>query len=240
MKLSNHRIISICFAISIGSYALTGHSAVVTHLDFASWNAAVSAPVSTEDFNGFVSETPLGPAAVELAAGMSLQVDLDALSVDYVSSIIIADSTQPGIDGSNYAAIRLIENINDLATTMRLDFASGATAWGADFALLGGVGGGTFVIDVHSTDGTVLGTVDPASLALTSGGGSGFIGFSATGGDIASYLTFYMPAGGVTNVEAFSMDNIVVATVVPIPASIWLLGSGLLALVGWSTKKYRD
>ena len=225
-KNANNKIGQAFIACFIGLCTSSAQGAVTSYLDATSWAAAVGPANVTEDFNGFVSDTPLGPTPVALAGGMSLQVDLDALDLGYVSHIVVTSPV--GVDGTNYAAIRLIEDVGGLATTMRLDFAGGATAWGADFAGLGGVGGGTFVIDVHSSGGSVLGTIDPASLADPSGGGSGFIGFNATGGDIASYLTFYMPAGGITNIEAFAMDNIA-AVMVPEP-SIIALGVGLLGI----------
>lgn len=220
--------------------AVSAQAAIIGHLDAASWAAAAGAPNTSEDFSGFGVDTSLVPNPVLLAGGMSLQVDPDTFDVTFESLIRATLPVGAGVDGSEHASIRLAEvNATGASTTMRLDFANGATAWGADFAGLGGVGGGTFVLDVYDVTDSVLGTVDPASLALGSGGGAGFIGFNATGGDIASYLVFSMPIGGLSSLEAFAMDNLRAVTLtapVPAPGGLILLVLGLVG-VSFSRRK---
>lgn len=181
---------------------------------------------------GFPADTSLVPTPVALSGGLSLQVDEDAFDPSFERLIRSTPPLPtPGVNGTAHASVRLIEDFGASATTMRLDFAKGATARAANFAFLGGVGGGTFVIDVFAADGALLGTVEPGTLADASGAGSGFAGFTTTAGDIADHLVCAMPSGGATNSEAFAMvDRVAVAVpaAVPGPGTPWLVLGGSL------------
>ena len=63
---------------------------------------------------------------------------------------------------------------------------------------------------------------------------AGAYDFSANGNYTPAFngLRFSLPAGTDAAESAVRIDNLLVATAVPVPAAVWLFGSGLLML-GW-------
>jgi hypothetical protein len=92
---------------------------------------------------------------------------------------------------------------------------------------------------VKSTDAgeTVLGS--EVVFVTTGGLGTNFLhrGFSFEATGLSATLSFTGITGGF---DGLYIDNIVVSesavTTVPVPASVWLLGSGLMGLIGISRR----
>ena len=95
--------------------------------------------------------------------------------------------------------------------------------------VIGGTNGGTTDIDFFSTTGSLLDsfTVDHPSIFPT------FYGFKVTSGDLIGgvSLTNLDPGGLYFNEITFNQAT------VPVPAAIWLFGSGLIGLVGLARRK---
>jgi hypothetical protein len=116
--------------------------------------------------------------------------------------------------------------------TTTFSFASGIFGFGGDWDLAGPGGQGTGIIVTLTllAGGTeVLTTEIPRTLAGT------FWGFVS---DVAFTDVLLTMGTQATGIETFHMDNMVYsASPVPVPAAVWLFGSGLLGLLGLKRKK---
>jgi hypothetical protein len=93
-------------------------------------------------------------------------------------------------------------------------------------------GSGTTLFEAFGPGLVSLGTVGPVAIADGTFGGTTaedrFFGVSDPGGILAIKIS--NTAGGI-EVDHLQYGN--AAAVVPLPGAVWLLGSGLLGLVGW-------
>ncbi len=88
------------------------------------------------------------------------------------------------------------------------------------------------------TDYLVVGTraLDGSQVSFVFDANEGMVTYSPGGFTLLSSLAFYAPER-IDNIAAgFHLDNIVLNTV-PVPASVWLLGSGLACLLGLAKRK---
>ena len=112
---------------------------------------------------------------------------------------------------------------------IRIELPAGLSAIGFDVANLLGLGGNfRFTL----SDGvTVI-----ADVARVETNSFSFIGFTNDMGDIRS-LEIFNRSGGNGTFEA--VDNVTLGTLtaVPIPAAVWLFGSGLIGLIGVARRK---
>lgn len=81
---------------------------------------------------------------------------------------------------------------------------------------------------------TLLGTQTLVGATIIGDVRSGQIDFNSSSG-ITSVQLFSNPVGTTTSFN-FSVDNVTISSV-PIPAAVWLLGSGLLGLIGVAQRK---
>lgn len=92
---------------------------------------------------------------------------------------------------------------------------------------------GTTVTGGSLFDGDVYDRANPFSLASGAGGSGVLTGITVNAGDeLKLSLATVSPAGEFTGIN-FGVE----LTAVPVPASIWLFGSGLLGLVGIARRK---
>jgi len=88
------------------------------------------------------------------------------------------------------------------------------------------------------TDYFAIGTraLDGSQISFVFDANEGMVTYSPEGFTNLTSLAFYAPER-IDNIAAgFHLDNIILSTV-PIPASVWLLGSGLVCLLGISKRK---
>ena len=122
--------------------------------------------------------------------------------------------------------------LNLTTSDMRVDFTTGATALGMfvidnDFS--------TARIQAFDNIGNLLETV---VVAQTSEGGSAYYGVDVTGtGSSISY--FILDGNNGIDLDSTFIDDLSIRSVsnVPLPATVWLFGSGLLGLIGFSKRR---
>jgi hypothetical protein len=220
-------------------FATNTNSAVIQYLDRTSWSSAVGTVSGTEDFSGFVSDTQFRTQTVALN-GMSVSVDGVSQHLGtQANKIDVAAFEFPGsfdVDGSSYllADIELAESVGAFVPiNLRFDFSNPLSAWGVDLASFA---------NATSVQVEVFGP-NPTDAALASfhfphGSGSpvsDFFGFHITDGLLADHIVFSIAAG--SGYETIGMDNIAYVSAIPVPAAIWLFGSGMLGLIGIARRK---
>jgi len=120
----------------------------------------------------------------------------------------------------------LINNEPDPDTGRVFDaFGTGATMFGLD---LNDLGFGDDVLRI-----TVVGTSGTLTVEQTTGSLNGFVGFQDALG-LTSVTFFNLGYGGGS--YNYGFDNVTTG-IVPIPAAVWLFGSGLLGLIGIARRK---
>lgn len=122
------------------------------------------------------------------------------------------------------------KELADGAGTTVWNFSSPSIAFGGNWDLAGPAGPGTgLAIKIN-------GVIQTFEIASTYDGG--FWGFVA-GEEDPAFLTVELlrpdSAAGVES-ELYHLDDMVVASVVPLPAAIWLLGSGFIGLLGYKKR----
>ena len=185
--------------------------------------------------------------------GLTLAI-LMAFGFVGTSSASSCSVTDVIIDGNNATSCGWGSTNNDFTPTdspwaVNLDSAGGVTDWSfyeREEGVLGGSNahdGNTSAINLVSstinddqTSGTMsLNVFDPTLITLKDGGGTlyhwyyfeGTTGTGLAGSWDASVI--FGGSGAVSTVNAYS--------VVPVPAAVWLFGSGLIGLVGLARRK---
>jgi hypothetical protein len=142
------------------------------------------------------------------------------------------DADDGSIDGSGTGGISFFSGSGATGITFTFD----AAALGGSLPTHAGIvwtdGSGTTLFEAFGPGLVSLGTLGPFSLSDGSfTGGTAedrFFGVSDLGGILAIKIS--NTAGGI-EVDHLQYGN--AATVIPLPGAVWLLGSGLLGLVGW-------
>jgi hypothetical protein len=178
------------------------------------WLLAAGPADYIEDFNRFTSDISFriadGPVALR---GYSLaEIGPVSASINHVDASPFR-SVGNDINNTTYASIT-----TDFGNTfVELRFTQPARGFGGDFRSLNDAE--QMNIDVFSSNGTLLTTIDPSFEA-------GFSGFVATGGEAVGYLRFRSTIDREPNiVERFGMDNTQVL-VFPEPSVIAMLIAG--------------
>ena len=109
-----------------------------------------------------------------------------------------------------------------------------------DVALIGGSGVIDFTVSGNDMTIDVNGTIFDDSMEAYGGalmeldnGALYDLAYSATAGDFDSYFTNIISNAEFTGV----WDTTVTISSVPVPAAVWLFGSGLLGLIGFARRK---
>lgn len=199
---------------------------------FSGTAAAASVVYSGYD----VGSTSLAGSPNATAAAAAFDLATGALStIDFESGIPAGVSASGGVIGDAsvvcstpdlhcYATSPISVYRNNGAT---FAFESPIDSFGAYFT--GWQLDGQTITIGYSNGGTAVLDMPAGNFA----GGTVFFGFTDVGASITN-ITYF---AGNPDSDAVGIDDVRFGTVVPIPAAIWLFGSGLLGLVGVARRK---
>jgi hypothetical protein len=188
-------------------------AAIVIYTDKTEWENALNGQFLTEDFTD-----------LELNTGVSFVATAPSGHINPVTT------TPSGPVGGYYTDVMANNNPNDPSTTW--SFTPEITAYGGDWTL-GGPGGSGNSLNVYIGDSTFVGRI-PSSYM---GGFWGFISDSP-------FASVKLQGATGSNQQNYQLDNMVYSPVsvsasvsTPIPAAVWLFGSGLIGLIGITRRK---
>ena len=203
------------FIISVNAEA-----SIISYFDRASWLADVGTAVITEDFNAITADQIFTNSSV-VVNGLTFSSTGGAAGAMLIDSL---SGGGGGIDNTPFlnAAGLLPGSVSSPESILTITLPSEATAFGFD------------MLNYDSRDEQAEIFINGSSVGLTpiSNGDIGFLGVIA---DSAMVFTTIEIRGARASVDvAAGFDNIVYNqfVVVPVPAAIWLLGSGLVVLLG--------
>ncbi len=192
------------------SVVVPAEAALATYTDRTSWEAAAGT-IETDTFTGAIY-TPIPINTV---------FDVGLFNVFYTTSGGVTNSNYIS-DISDHLRLEIDTNGSDTTTLLQFQFDTPITAFGADFDR------------IDSTDDlTFTPNIGPESVNIYDvlGGGSGFLGITSD----SAFISLSFTAEGR---DAFYLDNVSLASAsVPIPAAVWLFGSGLLGFIGLGRRK---
>ena len=177
------------------------------------------------------------PIQIDEATFLSGIVGLNTITEDFegfaignqpTTQITLSNGTYqsplPRIVLGGFSPQILIDNLDILAPRVFSNFAAGTQIWGADFLV-----GPSAEFDI-----TVIGNSGTFTLVAERGNQfNDFIAFSDPLGLLSvsvATVDFSNSGGGGKGIGNYGFDNVITAAVVPLPASLWLFVSGLLAL----------
>jgi hypothetical protein len=180
-------------AILVLAYGQVAQAQVTTYSDRAAWNSAAGAFILTEDLNSFVTDTSFQGAVVPLLNMTITEGNGPPFNnpVNFVDVFPFEEDGKRSIDGTTYVLGEVVEN----ATTIRIDFASPVTGWGADFVSHDAA----TVIDVFDQFDNLIGTTAQVGAETT------FYGFLLGPGQSAGRIELRFSS--ITN-DLFGMDNL--------------------------------
>jgi hypothetical protein len=200
---------AICFALAASAFAIQASAATAIYTDRSLWEAALTGTINTEDFNGV---TPVAIATDTVTSIGSLSIE----TTNTTGFTQINDgSGGQTVNGSNY--LQLLIDGSPIRSA-NLIFPEKIFAWGMDFN--------------HSADQTHVTFADVIEMPIAPHNTSGFVGFiSDTSFDQVALTDPYI------SFSAIGMDNISYVSAIPVPAAVWLFGSGLIGLIGIARRK---
>ncbi len=220
----------IAFVASVSMlFASQTHAATVTfYTDLASFQAVTS--TSLIDFEGIVGDTEFTIGSLsEVIGGVTFSVP------STLSAGILFSGKDSTIFGAPFNSAMIVSSSGDPVTPITADL----TSAGSGFTAVGG-----FFGDLASTNSTTLtltggsGVLDTRTVTagdMGFGNPIGFYGWTITGDTILSVkhdLTNSFEA-----LDDFRFGTFDSLGPVPLPGTIWLLGSGLIGLFGFAKKR---
>ena len=191
--------------------------------DRGAWQASAGTVFASEDFNGFVEDTPYGPGnELQVNGGMTLTGDFNTDSNRIDAPPL--QNEESDVDGTSSA------RGNNGATPIYL-FDTPISGFGADFAQFQDDQVRTG-IEIYSQE-TLLTTLTPP----VAGDVVRFYGFTANAGEQITEIRFVQ----IGPTDVFAVDNIELAAT-PVPTtSEWaqVALAGLLLLTGWAVLNRR-
>jgi len=201
--------------------AFSSHAAIMVFTDSAAWEAAVFSVPTGHLHNQDFEFIPTGglvtglngfhPLTVSIPGSPGYNAIDNSISVDPFSNALSPN-------GSTYYLGDVGVNAFPEPSLLLFDYSPGFNVIGfaADWVVQG-----NFFIEVQ---GTVVSFAD----YLPSG--SGFLGILTDQGEVT--LT-----GNLSGDAVFGMDDLITGnTQVPLPAAVWLFGSGLISLIGYARR----
>jgi hypothetical protein len=203
--ITKYFVITIVFFV-LPSFA---NAAYVTYTSRSAWETAVTPPVTIVDFNSITSDIIIDPQA----GGSSF--DAGPFTISEIGS----QQTYTRIDATPFFGGLTVNGTTNLLSSIQsgtsrvtqLTYDSPILAWGADSKAA------SSSVTVHYAIGGVGTISHPTSTT------AGFFGFVSTD----SFSSISITSSGARLV---GFDNI--SSAVPIPGAVWLLGSGLIGIVG--------
>ena len=204
---------SISLVVSALVLSASVNAATLTFTDRTLWETAVTGPIITEDFN---KTTPgqLVANATSAVGSLSIQTINPTLQTPDFTQINDGTGSRT-VDGSNYLQVK---TDGAPVASANLIFPNSIVAWGMDFN--------------HFADQTHVTFLDILELPVGPHNTSGFIGFISD--TPFSQVALTDPYISFSHI---GMDNISYVSAVPIPATVWLFGSGLFCLIGATRRK---
>ena len=204
---------------------LSANAAIVTYTDEASFLAALSGPASTLGFDSTAVGT-LIPSGNSLG-GVTFTYNISGLDMKVVNDF---DTTSP----SNYLGLDDAGNFDLFIAgdEFSMSFANPVNAVGLYIVSGDPLFAGDVSLDTNEGNAINSATVD---VTLGDGGLAYYIGLISDTTFTSAGITFDAAA-----VETFlySVDDITTSvSAVPVPAAIWLFGSGVLGLLGLSQRR---
>ena len=200
-------------------------AAIITFTDEATFLAAIggSSDVS-EDFNQYATDQSFANGSIDVGAFVLSAQGAWHNSQNIIDTSPFTFSGISAIDGTPYADFFVKEDSYGI-TSAKIEFHSPVFAFGATFKEL--------------SNGTVLEFLTSSGqeqLQTNTSGSLQFLGFVASNGEAFSEIAF-LPNGAR---DGFGLDNVHIGnslSAVPIPAAVWLFGSGLIGLIGLARRK---
>ena len=218
----------IRFSMLIASMTtgLSTQAALISYTDETTWSNTVGVASGTENFDSFTTDTTFQNTTISVN---NMQITCEPGSNGQETNKI---DTERFYANSVFTSNDTSYLLGDLfgSQTIRVDFDTAVTAWGADFRSISNPDRNT-AIHVYDVSDNLLGTLETKV-----GGVNSFYGFSFDANEMAKYLVFENTG---TIADSFGMDNVKFVTKeanVAEPLSIGLLGLGF-AGIGFARRK---
>ena len=201
------------FALVASAFLSHASAATLTFTDRSLWEASVSGPIITENFNT-ATPGPIAANATSAVGSLSIQTINPLLQTPGFTQINDGTGGR-SVDGSNYLQVR---TDGSPVASANLIFPNSIVAWGMDF--------NQFADQTHVT------FLDILEMPVGPHNTSGFIGFISDTSFNQIALT-----DPFISFSDIGMDNVSYVSAVPVPAAIWLFGTALVGFAGVARRR---
>ncbi len=194
-------------------------SSVILYTDLTAFNSAANTAII--DFEGIVLDNEVSPPADSITIN----------DIVFTTDPLQASARIFGKDvGGTDSALFVANNGNNIIIDLSLT-GSAITATGGIFGDYNGPSGQQVQFNIYNPLGVQIDTqlVDYGDMRL--GGEKTFFGWIADGADEIGKIEL------VGDIRFSALDDFQYGTVVPVPAAVWLFGSGLIGLIGFARRK---
>jgi hypothetical protein len=206
--------LAVCGLIIVGTASV--NASVIFYTDVTAFNAAAN--TLTIDFEGLVADDQIDSADVQVINGISFTTDPQLTSAKIFGKNAGAVSTD--------SALFVADNGSDIV----IDLSNGNfTAAGGVFGDYNGPGGDQVIFNVYDAAG-IIDTQTVNFGNMVTGGATTFFGWASTRGEEIRVIEMLTDGVRFSALDDFQYGG----ALVPVPAAIWLFGSGLLGLVGFA------